>query len=68
MEGVTASSRWQSLANPGRGAETVFSATSLAEGEKQWRWKWEKEGKLKLSGKCCRSAQLSKPACVACRH
>lgn len=57
------------IAKPGRQIQgrgqrqMVFSATSLVQDEKQWRWKWEKEGGLKLNGKRCLSAQLSKPGC-----
>lgn len=50
MEGVTASSRWQSLADRhGAGGRDKWAllAASVVQNEKQWRWKWEKEGELK---------------------
>ena len=52
MMGVTASSRWQSLANKHKAGgedKQVLSAASLVQNEKQWKWKWEKEGGLKLN-------------------
>lgn len=49
MEGVTASSRWQSLADIHRAGgrdKWVQSAARAVRNEKQWKWKWEQEGGL----------------------
>lgn len=52
MEGVTASSRWQSLVDrhrAGARGTQVFSAASAVQNGKPWKWKWEQKGRLELN-------------------